>query len=69
MTEVTGRRAAAESAISASGLIVGGCATYYGHDASGRLQATANRRESIDRLMREIGAARWWPAWPDYLTT
>lgn len=51
--------AAAESAISASGLILARCASYFGHDADEQLRATAERRESIDRLMREIGAARF----------
>jgi hypothetical protein len=51
--------AAAESAISASGLILARCGSYYGHDARDQLQATAERRESIDRLMREIGVARF----------
>lgn len=51
--------AAAESAISAAGLILAHCAAYYGHDPAAPLSATAERRESIDILMRPIGEARW----------
>jgi hypothetical protein len=51
--------AAAESAISASGLVLARCAVHYGHDPDTHVRATAQRRESIDRLMRPIGAARW----------
>jgi hypothetical protein len=51
--------AAAESAISASGVILARGAAYYGYDPATQLKAAAERRESIDRLMRPIGAARW----------
>jgi hypothetical protein len=50
--------AAAESAISASGLILSRCAAYYSRDASSHFQATAGRRELIDSMMRQIGKAR-----------
>jgi hypothetical protein len=57
--DLLGVGAAAESAISASGLILARCAAYYGHDAVARIRETRRRRESIDRLMQPIGAVRW----------
>jgi hypothetical protein len=48
--------AAAESAISASGLILARCADYYGHDAQAHLQQTKMRREAIDLRMRRLAA-------------
>jgi len=51
--------AAAESAISASGLIIARAGAYYGHDPQTHLQRTRERRKAIDLHMRRIGAARW----------
>jgi hypothetical protein len=51
--------AAAESAISASNLIPECSAAHYGHDPDAHVRAAAQRRESIDELMRPIGEARW----------
>ncbi len=48
--------AAAESAISACGLILARCADYYGHDAQAHLQQTRTRREAIDLRMRRLRA-------------
>jgi len=48
--------AAAESAISACGLILARCADYYGHDAQAHLQQTKTRREAIDLRMRRLAA-------------
>jgi hypothetical protein len=48
--------AAAESAVSASGLILARCAAYYGHDAQLHLQQTKTRREAIDLRMRRLVA-------------
>jgi hypothetical protein len=45
--------AAAESAISASALIIQSHATYYGYDPSPRIQQSRNRRTMLDGLMRE----------------
>ena len=51
--------AAAESAISASGLILDRCARIYGHDPSAHLQLTKARREEIDALMRRAATSAW----------
>lgn len=48
--------AAAETAISASGLILSRCGAYYGHDAQAQLQQTKTRREAIDLRMRRLAA-------------
>jgi len=51
--------AAAESAISASGLILDHCARIFGHDPAARLQHTKARREEIDALMRRATTSDW----------
>jgi hypothetical protein len=51
--------AAADSAISASGLILDRCAQIYGHDPSAHLQLTKARREEIDSLMRRAATSAW----------
>lgn len=51
--------AAAESAISASGLILARCAKSYGHDPSAHLRHTTKRREEIDALMRRATRSAW----------
>jgi hypothetical protein len=51
--------AAAQSAISASGLILNRCAKCYGHDPSAHLQHTRKRREAIDALMRRATRSTW----------
>ena len=51
--------AAAESAISASGLILDRCGKCYGHDPSAHVQRTKERREAIDALMRRATTSRW----------
>jgi hypothetical protein len=51
--------AAAESAISASGLILDRCARIFGHDPAARLQHTKARREEIDALMRRATTSAW----------
>lgn len=60
--------AAAETVISASGLILTRCAGYYGHDPSDHLMETRVRREAIDLRMRrwatEHSAELWHPAPP-----
>lgn len=45
--------AAAQTAISASALIIQRHATYYGHDPEHRIQRTSQRRAMLDVLMRE----------------
>jgi hypothetical protein len=50
--------AAAESAISASGLILARCGVYYGHNPQSHIQRSKARREAIDVLMRHIGVER-----------
>lgn len=45
--------AAAQTAISASGLIIQRHATYYGHDPEPRVQRTSQRRAMLDLLTRE----------------
>jgi len=47
--------AAAESAVSACGLILTRCAGYYGHDPSAQTERTKARREAIDLRMRRFG--------------
>jgi len=51
--------AAAESAISASGLILGRCGRCYGHDPSAHIKRTVERREAIDALMRRATRSAW----------
>jgi hypothetical protein len=51
--------AAAESAISASGLILDRCAKSYGHDPSAHFRHTTKRREEIDALMRRATRSTW----------
>jgi len=51
--------AAAESAISASGLILDRCARIFGHDPAARLQHTKARREEIDALMGRATTSAW----------
>jgi hypothetical protein len=51
--------AAAESAISASGLIVGRCARCYGHDPAAHLRRNRQRREAVDALMRRATRSAW----------
>jgi len=51
--------AAAESAISASGLILGCCGRCYGHDPSAHIKRTVERREAIDALMRRATRSAW----------
>ena len=51
--------AAAESAISASGLILDRYGRCYGHDPSAHLQHTRKRREAIDALMRRAANSIW----------
>jgi hypothetical protein len=51
--------AAAESAISASGLILDRCGRCYGHDPSAHVQRTRERREAIDALMRRTASSIW----------
>ncbi len=51
--------AAAESAISASGLILDRCARCYGHDPGAHVQRTRQRREAIDALMRRAATSTW----------
>ena len=51
--------AAAESAISASGLILDRCARCFGHDPSAHIQRTRERREAIDALMRRAADSTW----------
>jgi hypothetical protein len=46
--------AAAESAISASGLILTHAAGYYGHDPRSRVERTKARREAVDLRMRRL---------------
>jgi len=57
--------AAAESAISASGLILDHCGRYYGHDPSRHVRRAQERRERIDALMRRAVTSTWaqLPAW------
>jgi hypothetical protein len=62
--------AAAESAISASALIIRRHAMYYGHDPEPRLRQSRQRRDMLDVLIREqavkqiTNPARWFP--PNY---
>ena len=51
--------AAAESAVSASGLILERCARCYGHDPSAHVRRTRQRREAIDSLMRRATKSTW----------
>lgn len=51
--------AAAESAISASGLILDHCGRIFGHDPGTHLQQTSVRREEIDALMRRAVTSAW----------
>ena len=51
--------AAAESAISASGLILDRCGRCYGHDPSAHVQRSRERREAIDALMRRATGSTW----------
>lgn len=51
--------AAAESAISASGLILDRCGKCYGHDPSAHVRSTRERREAIDALMRRANSSIW----------
>jgi hypothetical protein len=51
--------AAAESAISASGLILDRWARIFGHDPGAHLQHTHARREEIDALMRRAATSAW----------
>ena len=51
--------AAAESAISASGLVIDRCGKCYGHDPSAYVQRTTERREEVDALMRRAATAAW----------
>jgi hypothetical protein len=60
--------AAAETAISASGLVLARYAGYYGHDPSAHIQQAKVRREAIDLRMRRFAATQSWqprPAPPD----
>ena len=50
--------AAAESAISASALIIARCGTYYGYETQAHVQRTRERREAIDLRMRQIGSVQ-----------
>jgi hypothetical protein len=51
--------AAAESAISASGLILERCGRCHGHDPTAHVQRTRERREAIDALMRRATRSSW----------
>ena len=51
--------AAAESALSASALILDRCGRCYGHDPSAHVQRTRERREAIDALMRRSINSIW----------
>jgi hypothetical protein len=51
--------AAAESAISASGLILDRCGKCYGYDPSAYIRRTRERREAIDALMRRATNSIW----------
>ena len=51
--------AAAESAISAAGLILERCGRCYGHDPSAYVRRTMARREAIDALMRRATRSTW----------
>jgi hypothetical protein len=51
--------AAAESAVSASGLILDRCGRCYGHDPSIQVRRTRERREAIDALMRRATGSVW----------
>lgn len=51
--------AAAESAISASGLILERCARCYGHDPHIHVRRTRERRKAIDNLMRRATTSKW----------
>jgi hypothetical protein len=57
--------AAAEAAISASGLILDRCGRYYGHDPQAHVQRAQERREKIDALMHRAAKSNWaqLPAW------
>jgi hypothetical protein len=57
--------AAAESAISASGLVLDRYGRYYGHDPQAHVQRAQKRRERIDALMRRAVTSAWaqLPAW------
>ena len=49
---------AALAAISASALMIGRCAHYYGHDPEPRLRANKDRYESVDQQMRVLGVVQ-----------
>jgi hypothetical protein len=51
--------AAAESAISASALILDRCGRCYGHDPGAHVQSSKDRREAIDTLMRRATGSSW----------
>jgi hypothetical protein len=51
--------AAAESAISASGLILAHGGRCFGHDPSPHVQRTHERREAVDALMRRAHTSTW----------
>jgi len=57
--------AAAESAISASALILDRCGRYYGHDPRSQVQRAQEHREKIDALMRRAATSTWaqLPVW------
>ena len=56
--------AAAQTAISASGLIIARCAAYYGYDSDQDLKRTRRRREALDRYITRFAASPkvWVPA-------
>jgi hypothetical protein len=51
--------AAAESAISASGVILENCARMFGHDPAKDFKRTRARRERVDALMRRATTSAW----------
>lgn len=53
--------AAAQCAISASGLIIAKCASYYGHDPKPHLQRSADHRAALDPYMQRIALSRRRP--------
>jgi hypothetical protein len=65
MPDVLEAGAAAESAISAAGLILDRCGRYYGHDPQMYVQRARERREQVDALMRQAVTSTWaqLPAW------
>jgi hypothetical protein len=56
--------AAAQTAISASGLIIARCAAYYGHDSQPYIKRTRKRREALDPHMKRFATSQkvWFPA-------